>query len=920
MRLATALGIAALALSAPCLSHAGIEPDALPPEAAQKLRDGWKRLADPSTGGPATAGIVVGFLKDGVVTPSGTAMEETIRNDLQAQLTDAGVKVLNDAIISKGLEMAQGALQRRAGDDAAKLTATLLRAHVKADVLFVVQLIAEADGSAARRFYNIYDTRPLPVEAIASENFDPRFINPAANLRARAEWLEDIRQGSTRVLIKLGNALATREPYVPLFRINVLGLEGDLFRKWRRELKSSRDLGLEVLNAPMEQGRETADAFLLQIKYSGEWLDLHDILADAANRATGLLMYTVFESGGLDAIVTLQESREPWAGLVGGKDGALPPERVGALLNTQRRPTVAIIIGPDVEGPVAEMTQEDRASTLPALGDEVAARTLGTHFASAGFEVKDAAAVRRQLEDEIARAGLAKNLSGMKAALRRTKSTDFLVLGRTDPIKGMLSLAVLDARGAQVAFIAYPDLRVRLYEKFVRTSDPDSVIRYLAGSLFLQLRTHAADSTMRSIEVVVKNTRNAQQVMELMAAFKGIDGVRSATDVRIDQPIGRFTVNTTHDTTALVAKAAELAAKKKFGPKSIVEVANENQIVLNLLPEWLSPSDDPLPPPQSAPATPEGAPSIVAGPSPSTPSVTPGDAASLTETLRSARDSIWVIGVENPHGRFFAVGTAWTVRDQLLATNAHVYDGIVEWQEQARKENVALRVVARNGANLDRSVEVDFAAAKKHPAYDRFNALQDRLVAEAGKSRDGLTMKVFSMIPAYDVAILPTRTSAGRPLRLATSDDLKAIGPLSPIGYAGYPSENRSGGGRSLQTLAGTVNALTNVFLQDVDDWKLRQLVHFSLPTAGGASGSPLIGPKGVVIGLLSAGDFVMADETRGERGNQVLARHRVPLGFTYGQRVDLLDDLIENKGTAVEIDRLEASWRAELDRVAQRL
>lgn len=58
----------------------------------------------------------------------------------------------------------------------------------------------------------------------------------------------------------------------------------------------------------------------------------------------------------------------------------------------------------------------------------------------------------------------------------------------------------------------------------------------------------------------------------------------------------------------------------------------------------------------------------------------------------------------------------------------------------------------------------------------------------------------------------------------------------------------------------------------------------------------------------------------QGDRGILGPACNRVPLGFTYGQRVDLLGDLIENKGTAGEIDRMEAFWRAELGRVAQRL
>lgn len=860
--------------------------------------------------------VVVGVRREGRLVPSESAMAKVTRADLREQLARhlgaLRATVIADEAATKGLRGLSAALKDRGGQAATEAAAELLNEFSGADVLIEVELVPGVDPARARRLFRAMDARSRPARLLAEDSYTEHPLETPADVREAGRWTSRMRRGTTEMLGRLSTVLTEQEPFVPTYRVQALDVPKLDFDKWSRAIRLERHPGLKVVRAPLQLGRNASDVVPLWFEYAGEWLDVEDILAATAEKATGRRLLKVFDSGAFDFVVTLQQTKEPWARFVG--EGAQPPaDRIGARLSPERRPTATILYGADIDAPVAALTDEQAALPPLAVGEEVMARTLARHFSAAGFEMKDAAAIRRQLQGQIERANLGKNLSGLRQAVRASNLTDYLVLVKTGQA-GAMNLTVLDARGAQVAFAYYPDKRVQLYEGFVDVRDPDSLARYLGGSLFEQLAVYAEDKASLSVEVVLKNTRNAQQAMDVSAAFRTLPGVKSVTDFKIDAALARFTVNTSGDATALVQQAADLAARKKLGAAGIVEFANEQQIVFNVVPDWLA-EFDPVPG--------AGAEKAALAPEATPQAATPAAAASsspLVDAMRAARDSVWVVGFDLPDGRFRQVGTAWTVGDRLLATNAHVLGDpryvtgeepgdLNESAHYYKARKIAARPVARNGANLSARIPLDLEQSRVHPAYSAF------------MRRHG---KLFPVTP-YDVALIATTEPAGKPLALAANDELHLLEPPSVMGYCGYPAENRAGGGQSLQSLTGGLTGLTSIFLMESDQRAKRRLIHFTLASAGGSSGSPLFGPSGHVIGLLSAGDYAFVDQfarddsgsvARDKSGNLLLTNKRLPIGFTYGQRVDMLRELIEGK---IDLAQLEAEWARDLPAVAER-
>lgn len=892
--------------------------EALSADQARSLRDGWKKLRGPEALPVPSVAVVVGLRRGDAFVPGESAMAKVTRADLREQLSrqlgPLRAAVIADEAATKGLKGLSAALQERGGPAAAETAAELLNEFIGADVLIEVELVPAADATRARRVFRAMDARARPARILAEDSYTDHPLEAPAEAREAGRWMSRMRRGTTEMLGRLAAALAEREPYVPTYRVQALDVPKLDFDKWSRAIRQATIPGLRLVRAPLQLSRTGSDVMPLWFEYAGEWTHVEDLLADTAEKATGRRLLKVFDSGAFDFVVTLQHPREPWARFVG--ENALPPaERIGPLLSPERRPSVTVLFGTDIEAPVAALTDERTELAPLAMGEEVMARTLARHFSAAGFEVKDAAAVRRQLQERLDRANLGRNLSGLRQALRSSHSSDYLVLVKADRA-GAMNLTVLDARGAQVAFAYYPDQRVRLYEGFVDVRDPDSLARYLAGSLFEQLHVYAADKASLSIEVLLKNTHNAHQAMEIAAAFRRLPGVRSVTDLKIDQALARFSVNTTGDASALVQLAADLASRQKLGAGGILECANEQQIVFNVAPVWLSAFDpDAKPVRGETAARPDDSPPVTAA-------GVSGTAPVLVDAMRAARDSVWVVGFDLPDGRFIGVGTAWTVRDRLLATNAHVLGdpreldlespgALNEIAAYLKQKKIAATPVARNGANLGHRIGLDLGQGRVHPAYSVFS-----------RKYGG---RAFPLA-VYDVALIPTTDPAGRPLPLASTEELHALEPLSPMGYCGYPAENRAGQGRSQQSLVGGITSLTSVFLMESEQRTKRRLIHFSLASAGGASGSPLFGANGRVIGLLSAGDYAFVDQfvrdadgavARDKSGNVALATtpKRIPVGFTYGQRVDMLRDLMEGR---VDLTQLEAEWARDVAEVAE--
>jgi len=226
----------------------------------------------------------------------------------------------------------------------------------------------------------------------------------------------------------------------------------------------------------------------------------------------------------------------------------------------------------------------------------------------------------------------------------------------------------------------------------------------------------------------------------------------------------------------------------------------------------------------------------------------------------------------------------------MLGTNAHVAE---MFEELPAGGALFVRSPGANGK------EYKVISASKHPGFTAFLNFMAQDPFFVGRRLDPF--------PAYDVGILRVEpgTNLGPTLELATREELADLKPGFPLAMAGYPAEAITGG--AVQSIAATptfaagmISSITDMF-QLPGDPAHSHMIHHNLPSAGGASGSPMVGPNGKIYAFNNAGE---AFSIPGQPG-------RIPSGAlqNYGQRVDLIRDLIDGKAAGVvEADR--AYWQ----------
>lgn len=165
----------------------------------------------------------------------------------------------------------------------------------------------------------------------------------------------------------------------------------------------------------------------------------------------------------------------------------------------------------------------------------------------------------------------------------------------------------------------------------------------------------------------------------------------------------------------------------------------------------------------------------------------------------------------------------------------------------------------------------------------------------------------YQIIPGYDVALLSVTSPflLGPPLPLASAADMEQLNRGSPIAFLGFPMENLVNFDPKkpiFNTQSGIITAITDFFRGASFD-NSGDLIQHSLPSTGGASGSPIINSDGRVVALLSAGNYFSVD------GNQTRILNAANINF--GQRVDLLKDLFEPEN--IDLDALQTEWQAAL-------
>ncbi len=264
----------------------------------------------------------------------------------------------------------------------------------------------------------------------------------------------------------------------------------------------------------------------------------------------------------------------------------------------------------------------------------------------------------------------------------------------------------------------------------------------------------------------------------------------------------------------------------------------------------------------------------------------PGDA--LRTALTAAAGSVFLVGLERAGEGFVPLGTAWTAAQGKLATNAHVAQGLQTGQKSGS------RAIARRTGPAGEPL--DIYAIDIHPAFEQWTEILSQQSVRTG-SREAEA----NLVAVGDVAILTlSGGDSGAALPMAAADD--PISPGDPVGYIGFPMEGISAV-PTRQTVIGHITAATDPFFEEARGASAL-LVHMNAPGAGGASGSPIINERGRVIAMLSAGSMIALDA-----GSRTA---RVPTGFTYGQSVVLIREMLDQSAARAQQER-DRTWQAAM-------
>ena len=271
----------------------------------------------------------------------------------------------------------------------------------------------------------------------------------------------------------------------------------------------------------------------------------------------------------------------------------------------------------------------------------------------------------------------------------------------------------------------------------------------------------------------------------------------------------------------------------------------------------------------------------------------------FSQLIAKYQKSVFLVDEVDVGGNSQTGATAWVVQlpdgRKAFATNAHVGGLLAD----ARKNHYRLLVRSPEAEHR----EYEIVDAIIHPAYAAFEAM----LAEADKRASAGMIREVGLSPAYDVAILIPDKQEGLPpaLPLASDKALSTLHAGEPIAFIGYPAENLVSFDTNAPTptsQVGIITSVRNFFL--TEEGGPAQLIEHSLPSAGGASGSPIFDQQGEVIALLSGGNNIASKD--GRIPNAALVN--------FAQRVDLLRDLAENKAK----DQLDADKRMWAEAVAR--
>lgn len=281
------------------------------------------------------------------------------------------------------------------------------------------------------------------------------------------------------------------------------------------------------------------------------------------------------------------------------------------------------------------------------------------------------------------------------------------------------------------------------------------------------------------------------------------------------------------------------------------------------------------------------------------------------ETIARLRNAAYLVVLRDENGGESAIGTAWPVAPDKLATNAHVaelFDRIDHGSE---------RFIVRSPGASPRSLDV--RAVRIHSGYAGFADYVSRRSTGAEGFRSGYVET--SRPSAFDVALLLVETDEplSPVLELADTETVHAAGAGTRLAYAGYPVRCVDGGGAKPiapdpNVQQGAISTVTDYFMFPAGDPSQALLVQHSAPATGGASGAPLIGTDGKVIAVLSGGTVIRTGSQEG--ADDPCSRAPSAVMINYAQRADLVAELLR-EADAPNTRQRRAYWEEQVSRFA---
>lgn len=849
--------------------------------------------------------LTVGLQSEGkIVYNVRSQMIDRISSPLKRHLRDAtdrrsvvvpSMKELRDKNISERLS-------RDAGQALPEGATAILKKEYKADLIFDVTLLSTKEAGRYALNMKVYDTRADAeiasdsLSTISTTTTEARGVAIAdAIIRSFAkEYAENKRRD---------------RPEFTTYSIKLVGLEqeGGIGQKAIRDIVGKLEADKRVKWAEPEfTGIEDTGLAVIEARFGGRQRALLDLIEQDILPKLDLV-WRVQQADDAAVVAYIYPNTIPsWFAITDpdAPDFAETIKQRNEDLVRDGLPKLGIIVGQDFDEP---LTAFDAVNDAPVSFDLKALEgALQDQFAQVSFRVIDNTTLRSQLRRQQKNALRYDNLPHLLDALGDLESVDLVLHINMKPGGKAFNARLIEVSSAQViGFHAWdPAKTSRLQVKKVNSKDPEAVARYLTGQMLVRYDRFAGRQE-RTLEIQVRNIKSADAILSLASQLKeSLDPVRSVTDVQAVTPVSSFEVVFDGDRSEMTMSAIQLIGTEFPGAE--VQIIGDSLIV-NAIPKVVSE--------QKAQKRKAALREQLAGAVGAQDTKQPGletqppvvdGVKTLRQKLLIARDSVYVVGIL--HGdNFSGLGTVWQVREGVVATNAHVVIGLAKERAKLIEKGIAkekISYVALAGPEHNHRIQLKIETVI-HPMYaEQTQRWNQFLMNVQQKEGEKVANQLATLLPigSGDVALMEIASGESKPaLPLASQDTLEnKLIPTDPVAYIGFPSENLSKltnlGMPAQQIDLGTIMSVTD-FDQLPGTPKTRQMIHNDLVADGGASGSPIFNENGEVICVLSAGSIVILNEgaSPGSR--------RIRTGVVYGQRVDLVVDLLNGKGLTVNPD-----------------